>query len=361
MYKKKQQVFLALVLLALPLESGAANDLQKLSLGVGDKAMSPLNVDKVLPEYLGYYKAEGLTLDFVAAGSNAAVAGGLFSGRLQIGVALANFQLPLLSKGQTLPGIDFFENAYPFKSAMAVSPGSTIKTYADLKGKRIGVSNFGVSPKAVATTLLRLVGLDPDNDVEWLAVGEGASAGSALQRGSIDALMHYKTSLGDIEASGVALRLLPLPAGAPMIGGSFMSTPPALLKDHRAWLVGFGRAMAKGHVFIQANPIAAAYIYTQMYPEMLPPGLRPAEQLKAVLVGISKLAPLLTPYDAKDLIGYMKPSEWDAELRFNGVEPAQIKLDEVYTNDLIKDINDFDHEKIREQAKNFVVPEAYRN
>ncbi len=341
------------LLLAVPFAGAAGDELQKVSLGVGDKSMSPLNVDKIVPEYLGYYKAEGLTLEFVAAGSNAAVASGLYSKRLQFGVALANFQLPLAASGQKMPAIDFFENAYPFKSAMAVSPDSPIQRFADLKGGRIGVSNFGVSNMAVAQILLRQVGLDPDKDVNWLAVGEGAAAGTALQRHSIDALMHFKTALGEIEAAGVPMRLLPLPPDAPMIGGSFMATPPDLLRDHRAWVVGFGRAMAKGHVFIQANPEAAAYIYTQMYPGALPPGLTPQEQVKTVLVSISKLAPLLTSYDPAAPIGSIKDSEWQDELKFNNIPPDKVNLKEIYTNDLIKEINDFDHDKIIQEAKNF--------
>ena len=345
-----------LLILIAPFARARGDDLQKVSLGVGDKSMSPLNVDKIAPEYLGYFKAEGLTVEFVAAGSNAAVAGGLFSKRLQFGVGLANFELPVVAKGQKLPAINFFESAYPFKSAMAVSPDSPIKTFADLKGKRIGVSNFGVSNMAVAQVLLRVVGLDPENDVSWLAVGEGITAGSALQRHSIDALMHFKTSLGDIEAAGIPMRLLPLPAGAPMIGGSFMATPPDMLRDHRNWVVGFGRAMAKGHVFIQANPEAAAYIYTQMYPEALPPGLSLPEQVKAIEVSIAKLAPLLSPYDPSVPMGYMKSTEWQNELKFNAIDSAKINLGDVYTNDLIKEINDFDHKKIEMEAKNFKIP-----
>jgi NitT/TauT family transport system substrate-binding protein len=343
------------VVLAMPL-AAHGQTLQKISIGVGDKSMSPLNVDKVLPEYLGYYKEEGLTLDFIAAGSNAAVSSGLFTNRLQVGVGLANFQLPIAAKGEKLPGIDFFESAYPFKSAMVVSPNSSIKTIADLKGKRIGVSNFGISNQAIAKVLLQLSGVDPENDVSWLAVGEGASAGVALQRGAIDALMHFKTNLGEIEAAGVPMRYLPLPKGTPMIGGSFMSTPPDFLREHRAWVVGFGRAMAKGHVFIQANPRAAAYIYTQMYPQLLPPGMSPPEQLKAILVSVAKLAPLLSSYDAKEPMGYMKDSEWREEEKFNRIAPEKVNLKNIYTNELIKEINDFDHEKIRQQALNFKIP-----
>ncbi len=71
---------------------------------------------------------------------------------------------------------------------MAVKRARPVKSYADLKGKNIGVSDFGGTEYPVTRNVLKSMGIDPDKDVKWTAVGAGVPAGVALQRGAIDAL-----------------------------------------------------------------------------------------------------------------------------------------------------------------------------
>ncbi len=59
--------------------------------------------------------------------------------------------------------------------------------------------------------VLRSLGIDPDKDVKWTAVGNGIPAGVALDRGAIDALAYYDTGFGQIEAAGMAIEMLPRP------------------------------------------------------------------------------------------------------------------------------------------------------
>ena len=82
---------------------------------------------------------------------------------------------------------------------------------------------------------------------------------------------------------------LPLPENTPMIGGIFLSAPKDLLQNHRNWAVGLARGVAKAHIFIQENPEAAAYVYSQMFPEALPKGMDLQDQIKAVMVPVAWL------------------------------------------------------------------------
>jgi ABC-type nitrate/sulfonate/bicarbonate transport system substrate-binding protein len=62
---------------------------------------------------------------------------------------------------------------------------STIKTPADLKGKRIAVSQIGSSSDFVARYALRQVGLNPEKDVTIVAVGAAGERWAAMNAGHI--------------------------------------------------------------------------------------------------------------------------------------------------------------------------------
>ena len=62
-----------------------------------------------------------------------------------------------------------------------------IKTVADLKGKRIGVSRFGAGADRATRLLLTKLGLHPEKDVVLLQVGGGPTRIAALSAASIDA------------------------------------------------------------------------------------------------------------------------------------------------------------------------------
>jgi ABC-type nitrate/sulfonate/bicarbonate transport system substrate-binding protein len=64
---------------------------------------------------------------------------------------------------------------------------ANIKTPAQLKGKRIGISRFGSTDDFAVKLALSQFGLHPKNDVSITQVGSAATRLTALQAGSIDA------------------------------------------------------------------------------------------------------------------------------------------------------------------------------
>ncbi|HEX2385247.1 MAG TPA: ABC transporter substrate-binding protein [Candidatus Binatia bacterium] len=62
-----------------------------------------------------------------------------------------------------------------------------IKTLADLKGKRIAVSNLNSVPHVAVREALIQAGMNPDKDVTFLALGGSSERVSALAAGSADA------------------------------------------------------------------------------------------------------------------------------------------------------------------------------
>lgn len=317
------------------------------------KSITPANIDVLIPEYLGYFKAEGLSVEPLALGSYGTALAAVDTKRVEFVSLTPDYMLGVVSKDAKLPVLNFFESTYPFKYAIAVKPGSVIKSLSDLKGKTIGIPT--ADQKRNAYSLIKVAGLDPDKDVSWLASGEGIPSGVALERGSIDALFAYDVIFGTIEGAGLKLTYLPLPGNLPQIGGTFISARPDFLRDKRRQAVGLARGIAKAHVFIQENPQAAAYIFTQMYPEATPKGKSLEEQVAAILSTIRKRAPLYSSLNRSiTKWGYMEEKDWTDTAGLLGLRVPE--LSNIYTNGLIDEINSFDAQAVRTEADNFRIP-----
>lgn len=346
--------------IGVALTSGAAaQELQRLKFGFGTKIVSPMIANILIPEYLGYYKQEGLTLEFFPLGPNTVVMEQIASKRIDFATGLPTVQLPIVAKGETLPTMNFYEFTYPFKYGLAVNPDSKIQSFADLKGKTLGVSSLGLSDYPIFKLILKRNGIDPDKDVSILAVGEGVVGGQALKRGAIEALFSYDTQFGSVEAVGIPLRYIALPKNVPHIGGFYLATRLETLKEHRNWAVGIGRATAKAQVFIRENPDAAAYAYLKMFPESAPKASTLDQQIAAIKIPIVKRQEFFSSYDHSiKKWGQMSEAEFKEEVDFMGLNDKIKDVSGLFTNDLINDINAFDQEAIKAEARNFKIPRS---
>src|SRR5690606_36354085 len=145
-------------------------------------------------------------------------------------------------------------------------PDSPIQRVADFAGRTIGVQDLSSGPTQLATASLRQAGLDPDNDVTFVAVGTGSSALVALPRGRADALMLYDSLYAAIETSAeVELRYLAA-EGIEDLFATTIVAPREFVEENPDIVAGFGRAWAKADVWAQTNPEAAIQIMWQLYP-----------------------------------------------------------------------------------------------
>ena len=330
-----------------------AKSLRRLKFGVGLKSISATVINGVIGEALGYNREEGFTLVAEPLGTNSNVQVATARGDVDIGIGVPSFGLPLLAKHEWAPLINYFEYTYPFKWDVAVLPSSPIRNYAELRGKRIGVSNFGSTEYPVTKEVLKRNGIDPDRDVQWVAVGAGVTAGIALQKGTIDALAYFDTGFGQVEANGIALRFLPRPANIPMIGGQFLMAKKETIAQERQLAVGLARSIAKSSYFIIANPEAGAKVFLEMYPQAAPRGSSQAEAVKAIVTTISRRIKLYAPPYKGAKMGSINVQEFETEARIDGLKIANFH--DFYTNALIDEINNFDVAAIQQQAMDYKV------
>ena len=340
---------------SLPVVSlrGLAQGLRPLKFGVGLKAMGPTVINTVIGEALGYNKAEGFTIAPASLGTNANVQIAIDKGDVDIGIGVPSFGLPLLAKGEWQGALNYYQYTYPYKWDVAVNPDSAIKSYADLKGKQVGVSDFGGTEFPVTKRVLKSLGIDPEVDVKWVPVGNGVQAGVALKRGIIDALAYYDTGFGQIEGAKIELRFLPRPDNLPMIGGQFLTARKPFLAEQRNLAVGLGRSVAKASTFLLASPEAGAAAFLKMYPETAPRGSSTEDAVKAVVQAIARRIQLYKPPYANTKMGQINETEFRVETELSGFKVSD--LSNFYTNDLIEEINRFDPGQIVADTK------AYKN
>jgi NitT/TauT family transport system substrate-binding protein len=117
----------------------------------------------------------------ISGGSQTSAA--LLANQIQIGQFGGSEALSGVAAGADLVVVGNMAPVYPY----ILYAQKAIKTIADLKGKKVGVSNKGGSSDIATRAALKANGLDPDKDVFITAVGSHANRTAALLNGTIDA------------------------------------------------------------------------------------------------------------------------------------------------------------------------------
>ena len=237
---------------------------------------------------------------------------------------------------------------------IAVPDDSPIKTFADLKGKKIGVTSMASAGVIVARALAKNNGLDPDKDVSILVAGEAAQTAALLRNKQIDALSQFDTQYALTENAGAKLRLLDAKDIANFPSNGFIALEERLTSN-RAEAVALGKGYAMGTVFAIANPEAAIRILWEVFPQTKSTGKSEADAMRDDVKTLEARARSwkLESVGAKKWGDNLVPN-YDAYMDFlvkNGVLKEKAAGTDLVTNDLIDDMNKFDPAEIEKMAK----------
>jgi NitT/TauT family transport system substrate-binding protein len=106
--------------------------------------------------------------------------------------------LSAVAGGADLVVVAQLAGVYPF----VLEVSQDIKTVADLKGKKVGVSSFGSSSDIATRVALKKMGLDPEKDVTIVPVGSAAQRTAALLAGAIQGGVSQPPDSLTLEAKG---------------------------------------------------------------------------------------------------------------------------------------------------------------
>jgi NitT/TauT family transport system substrate-binding protein len=163
----------------------------------------PWNISK-LPLYLaremGIFERNGLKIAWTDPGSNDKLLAALKKGDADIAVVSANHVVQNNATGGPVM-ILVGNTGYNYSAFLAAA---SIRTAADLKGKKIGTGEPGSTPDQLTRLALRKLGIDPDKDVTLVPFDEGRNSDRVknLIAGEIAGMMVTAETLYDLEKTG---------------------------------------------------------------------------------------------------------------------------------------------------------------
>ncbi|CAN5377949.1 ABC transporter substrate-binding protein [soil metagenome] len=312
---------------------------------------------------LRYYELEGVDIEYVNMSSVNQSLVSVATGQADMASLAPGVFLPAMAKEPAL-GIVAAYNWLPRNAnVVVVPPDSPIRSIADLKGRKIGIRNQGDGGIVALQIMFTELGLST-SDIDFIAVGDSGVAGTALSRKNVDAIVTYDTAAARIEAVGFALRYLPLPPAYAKLSAGWFGFRRKDLKDDHKNVVGICRAIAKSTLFAHTNLARAIDIHWALYPESKSKSKSDEESRKEIetILGQRKENWIRRPDDSDQRWGASSLQEWKtiidiAAKSTNNPQLAQQLGDpaNVFTNELVDEINRFDKAEVMRQAREFVL------
>lgn len=292
----------------------------------------------------GIFKQLSVDADFVTVAGSATTIQLLVSNQAQLGHVGMLELMAAKHTNPTLPVQAVYLQDIKSAYEVVVPDESSLKSVADLKGKKIGVISLGSGAILVVQAMLHQAGIDP-NAVEFYPVGVGAQALAALRGNRVQALSLFRGSHAAIENLGVKLRYF-----TPSVPSSVLAANSNQITANRDGLVRALQGVMMNTVYLQTNPDAGVRAFWALF------GKPTGDEQKALRDNarlITRAAELWKPLGSPGPYGDMNDKTWLDILDFIGpsfkFDRAQVK--DIYTASLIPDFNKADIKRAIEMAR----------
>lgn len=285
-----------------------------------------------VPSSAGFFREEGLEVEFSTNQGAGDSLRRLASNEAEFAMVAPDPLFNAVGRGIDLRGVAtvFTDQIY----RIVTLDDSEIVDYADLNGKKIGVSNFTSAAYPFAQAALAEHGL-AESDVEFVTVGVGAPALQALKSGQVDALSTWDTQIASFDNLGTAVRTLP-PSDFQDFPDALITVRADLLESDPDLVARFSRAVLKGVAFAHREPEQAAEMYREEFPESA--SATPKEATVRVLK--ARLENLELEQDVQRGLGWI-PVELYIELQERLLEVGSVENEQdvkaLLTNELFEE------------------------
>lgn len=338
-------------------EAQQTEPLQEVTIALGSQVLNVTYPWLMMPVALGYWRDEGYDVNVVG-----------MQGSLQGLQMMASGVVDLVQFNSSVLIQANAENGIPARGIMGngvidwglgVKEDGPIQSIIDLKGGRIGIVSLATGGVPMLKALLRQNGIDPDRDVNIVAVGAGTQALQALRSGQVQGLMFWQSALTSFENSGTDLRVFRDPAWHEMPDFT-LGTLQSTIDQNPDMVEAIVRGANKATLFAMTNPECVRQIHWEHFPSTKPTGAdsETLEQwdlnlLNAQLDSMRKAHEL----HGGELLGYVDPAAFTGIQEFlyehgmisNTVSTSELVIDQ---DGFFEATNDFDHEAIIEAARN---------
>jgi NitT/TauT family transport system substrate-binding protein len=200
----RRGVLAALLLAIAPWPGGEALALEKVRLGKAVPNSFAFGATEVGIE-AKIFEAEGIEVEVTSFRGDAQLQQALAAGSLDVGLG-SGPGLGFRAKGAPAIGVAAMYGP-PANLALVLPFGSPIRTIADLKGKRIGVTTVGSLTDWLVRELSRQQGWGSDG-IQILALGQMQARLAAIQRGELDGMVIEAATGYELEEAGKAKNFL---------------------------------------------------------------------------------------------------------------------------------------------------------
>ncbi len=300
---------------------------------------------------MGWFKNDGIEVTVVPLAGSQATVQNIASRELPFGLA----DVPALAaaRAQGLRAKIYYTAYQGNHFRLAVPAESSIESVSDLRGKTIGVISMG-SGVLFARAAVASAGLDPDKDIKIVVAGEGAQTAALVRSKQVDALSQFDTQYAMVENAGIKLRILDTGEMDHYPGNGFMALEETI-RTHRKEAIALARGYAKGTIFAMNNPEATVRILYEVFPQARPMGKDEATAIRDdIKVLQARIANLRLENGGVKRWGESSETRCGQYLDFLrkwGVIKESLRVQDIVTNELIDEINNFDSNSVVAEAK----------
>jgi len=310
----------------------------------------------LMAQSLGYAAEEGLDLQVIGAGSPRLSIEGAVAGE---GIGFVNMVFNFLMRDQGHPFRSFFSIARKQNRSFAVPVDSPVRSLSDLKGKVIGLHFPDLLEFAHAA--LASESVDPARDVRFVPLPgsplDEDRMVASVRAGEVQAIWQIDLNYGLFATAGLPLRRLPAPVIDQLTPSACLYARDDLIAAHPETYAAVGRAVAKGSLFAATNPEATVRLLWRDVPQGRPSAGDEARVMRRDLAVLSDRLTLSRPEHAPDprwgaiMIGEIE--RWLEFMLATGAIKNDSNRHEYFTSELVSRCNDFDAQKVIEQARAF--------
>ena len=336
---------------AMASASAIAAEREKVTIAIGTDVLDASQVNNTsLPLYTKCWENAGLDVTLQPTNSTSAMQA-VLTGQadfVNMGPAAA---IIARTKGAPLKAVYLnMRHNFQFPVVLETSP---IRSMSDFKGKTIGVVSYGAQMVQIFKGMISEAGLNPEKDVTFVETGSGAQAVTALTKGRVDIWGTWDSQIATAENMGVKLRRFSSPFSDKLnFGGSYFVRDDMIAKRPKT-IEKVLRCVAMGSITALTNPEGALRVHWKVFPLTKPAGIDEAIATQQGLHLIKTRGQFLAlePGVKWGEIPISAVANMVAFMKANNVIQTSPKLDDLYTNQFIAAINDFDTSKVVAAAK----------
>lgn len=210
----------------------------RVTLAVGGQPLY-IYLPLTLAAQLGYFRDAGVDVDIVDVAGGAKALEALLGGSADVVCGFIDHTIEMQAQGKSIKMFVLYDR-YPGLVLAVTKAGMAkgMKTIADLRGAKIGVTAPGSSTHFFAEYLLTKNGVPVDQE-SYIGIGTAATAVAAARRGVVDALVNVDPTITILTRSGDATVLADTRTtlgtlrvfGGPYPAGGLYTTPAFLERN----------------------------------------------------------------------------------------------------------------------------------